>query len=116
MHSNGPVSVLSIRGHLLVSLQVDLPDSAAQALGRDLREAVHHTGARGVLLDVSGLLAVDTVMAGNLERLANELQLLGARVVLVGMTPAIAMTFTDLGLTFPGIATARSVDAAMETL
>ncbi|MBQ1084054.1 MULTISPECIES: STAS domain-containing protein [unclassified Nocardiopsis] len=107
-----PVPVLDLGGILLVSIQGELPDHAAVDLRTDVTLAVSSTGARGVIIDISGLDMVDSFLARVLAELAASARLLAAQAVLVGMRPSVAITLVELGLTLPGLDTARTLSEA----
>ena len=96
--AQGPLPIQPIGGHLLVSLQVDMPDEDARAFARELREAVQSMHARLVLLDASVMVSMDSVIARWLVATSQELRLLGAECVVVGITPEMAMTILALNV------------------
>jgi rsbT antagonist protein RsbS len=112
VHGASPVPVLDLGGILLISIQGELPDHAAVDLRTDVTLAVSSTGARGVIIDISGLDMVDSFMARVLAEVAASARLLAAQAVLVGMRPSVAITLVELGLTLPGLETARTVTEA----
>ena len=57
---------------LIVSVQGDLPDSVAVALRHDVGLQVSSGGIRGVILDVSGVMIVDSYLARVLTEIAAE--------------------------------------------
>ncbi|NYH51817.1 rsbT antagonist protein RsbS [Nocardiopsis arvandica] len=112
MTSPSTIPVLDLGGLLLVSIQGELPDDSAIALQEDVTTAVANTGSRGLIIDISTLDMVDSFLARVLAEVAASSLLLAARTVLVGMRPAVAITLVELGLTLPGMDTARTVTEA----
>ncbi|MGC9500175.1 STAS domain-containing protein [Streptomyces sp. WG7] len=112
----GHVPVLRLGEVLLVTLQGDLHDSTAQQLQQDLAETISHSGATGVIIDVSGVEIVDSFLGRVLAEIAGQTELLAARTVIVGMRPAVAITLVELGLTLPRVHTALSTEVALELL
>lgn len=108
--------ILKMGEFLLVTLQGELQDSAAIALQQELTTKVAATGARGVLLDMSGLYVMDSFIARMVSTIASMTHIMDAETVVVGMQPDVAMTLVDMGLTLPGILTAMDVEKGMELL
>jgi anti-anti-sigma factor len=63
----------------------------------------HH--AQIVLIDISSVSMVDTSVANHLVQAAQAARLLGAQVVLVGISPAVAQTIIQLGVNLSEITT-----------
>lgn len=61
-------------------------------------DGVQSSGARVVILDITGLTSADTMVAGSLIRTARALRLIGAQTILTGIQPAVAQTLVGLGL------------------
>lgn len=110
------IPILRIGDVLLVSIQVELEDHTATQLLEDLGEKLVATGARGVLIDISGLDIVDSFIGRMISMIASTSRVLDAQTVLVGMQPAVAITLVELGLTLPGVRTALDVDRGMDLL
>ena len=101
---------------LLVTIQVDMYDQLAMTLQHDLTEQIARQGSQGVLLDISALEIVDSFIGRMIANTAAMARVLGADTVLVGMQPAVAITLVELGLSLPGIITARNVEMGMDLL
>lgn len=112
----GHVPVLRLGDVLLVTLQGELQDSAAQQLQQDIAERIADSGVTGVVIDISGVEIVDSFLGRVLAEIAASASLLAARTVVAGMRPAVAITLVELGLTLPGLRTALTTEAAMELL
>ncbi|WP_273654361.1 STAS domain-containing protein [Cellulomonas fimi] len=110
------VPILKLGSTLLVSIQVDLQDQSALQLQEDLAERITQTGARGVLIDISGLEIVDSFIGRMLSSIAGISRVLDATTVVVGMRPAVAITMVELGLSFDGVRTALDVEKGLRLL
>jgi rsbT antagonist protein RsbS len=110
------IPILKLGRALLVTVQVDMHDRLAVALEEDLSTRIVATGARGVLIDISGLEIVDSFMGRMLDKIAAVSRLLDAETVVVGMRPAVAITLVELGLSLAGVRTALNVERGMELI
>ena len=112
----GRVPILKIGDVLLVSIQVELEDETALALQEDLADRVVATGARGVVIDISGLDIVDSFVGRMLSTIATISRVLDAETVVCGMRPAVAITLVELGLSLGGVRTALDVEKGFAIL
>jgi rsbT antagonist protein RsbS len=110
------IPVLQMGEFLLVTIQVDMHDQLALQLQDDLTAKIAKTGARGVLIDISGLEMVDSFIGRMIANISGMSRILDARTVVVGMQPAVAITLVELGLSLPGVKTALDVERGMRYL
>jgi rsbT antagonist protein RsbS len=110
------IPILQIGDMLLVSIQVELQDHTAVMLQDDLSTRIVETGAKGVLIDISGLEIVDSFIGRMISTTAAVSRVLDAETVVVGMQPAVAITLVELGLTLSGVRTALDIDRGLRML
>ncbi|XQR89267.1 STAS domain-containing protein [Stutzerimonas urumqiensis] len=110
------IPILKMGRYLLLSIQVDMHDQLALDLQEDLTQQIVKHRAKGVLIDISSLEIVDSFIGRMLAHIANVSQILDAKVIVVGMQPAVAITLVELGLSLEGIATALNVEKGMRWL
>ena len=110
------IPILQLGDCLLVTIQVDLQDQTALALQDDLAGRIEATGGRGVLIDISALEIVDSFIGRILGSISGMAGIMGARTVVVGMRPAVAITLVELGLSLEGVRTALDVQRGMDLL
>lgn len=88
------------RGVILIPIAGALdPELLLRAEERVLT-SVGAANARAVILDITGARAIDAAFAEGLVRIARAVSLLGARVVLCGVSAAAARTAVEQGLDF----------------
>ncbi|WP_044986586.1 substrate-binding domain-containing protein [Sorangium cellulosum] len=85
-------------GVLLVPLVGAIDRDRALQVLTAVTEGVGRHEARFVLLDITGVPAVDAQVAHALGQTSRAVALLGARVILVGMRPEIARSLVDVEL------------------
>ncbi|MFC3607368.1 STAS domain-containing protein [Stutzerimonas tarimensis] len=110
------IPILKMGDYLLLSIQVDMHDQLALDLQEDLTEQIVKHRSKGVLIDISSLEIVDSFIGRMLSHIANVSRILDAKVIVVGMQPAVAITLVELGLSLEGIATALNVEKGMRWL
>ncbi|GAA2433855.1 STAS domain-containing protein [Streptomyces macrosporus] len=118
MTSSRPMDVPIIRlGDVLVTGIVnELDDKTATAFAEELTERIATERARGVLIDISRLEIIDSFVARTLTELSTMARLLGARVIVAGMRPPVAITLAELGLRLTGVETALNAEQGMAAL
>lgn len=107
------VPIIKLGASLIVTVQEALHDRAAMELQDDITTAIEHTGARGLLIDVSVLDVVDSFMGRMLGNIGTMASLMGAVTVIAGIQPAVAVTLTELGLELRGIHTVLNVEKGL---
>ena len=110
------IPILRMGNFLLVTIQVDMHDQLALTLQDDLTSTIERTGAKGVLIDISGLDIVDSFIGRMIADISAMSRILDALTVVVGMQPAVAITLVELGLSLPGVKTALDVERGMQYL
>jgi rsbT co-antagonist protein RsbR len=85
----------------------------AQQIMEVLLEGIALHRAEVVLLDISGVRVVDTQVADALLRAARAVKLLGAQVILTGISAEIAQTIVHLGADMSQISTQADLQAGL---
>ncbi len=86
-----------------------IDDARASALLERLLEAIAAQQAAQVLLDITGVPALDAQAAAQLVGAASAARLLGASCTLVGVSPALAQTLVELGVDLGRLDTAATL-------
>jgi rsbT antagonist protein RsbS len=101
---------------LIVPLHGDINDDGVLEFQGDLTARVAAEEVRGVVIDISALDVVDSYMARVLNDTARMLRLLGARVVVCGVQPAVALTLVEMGSNLVDVPTAFNLERALARL
>ncbi|MCQ4206765.1 MULTISPECIES: STAS domain-containing protein [Streptomyces] len=110
------VPILRFGDVLVTGLLAELDDRSALAFTDELTERITADHARGVLIDISRLEVIDSFVARTLMELTNMARLLGARVIVAGMRPAVAITLVELGIQLTGVETALNAEQGLTAL
>lgn len=110
------IPILKLYDYLLTTIQVELDDQTAIGFQEDLLSRIHETGAKGVVIDLTSVDIIDSYIAKILGDVVSMAELLGAKVVLTGIRPAVALTLIDLGINLKGVSTALDLEQGLEKL
>ncbi len=112
--NNSNISVIRVRDLLMVTMPADPDDPTISALQDKVLTAMEQHEAKGVVLDISSVETLDSFFARTVAETAQMVELMGGRTIIAGMRPAVAVTATQIGLTFGKIETALNVDRALD--
>ena len=110
------IPIIKLGQNLLVSIQVELDDSLALQLQDDVTREVVEKGATGVIIDVSAIEIMDSYIARVINDIGKNVAIMGARPVLVGLQPAIAITLIEMGMDMDSVDTALNLELGLEKL
>jgi rsbT antagonist protein RsbS len=110
------IPILQIEDFLVASIQVPLHDASAVRFRDDLLQRLYETKATGLVLDLTAIDVVDSFMARIVNDVAEMAGLMGARVVVTGLQPAVAITLVELGIELPGVTTALNLEKGIAAL
>ena len=110
------ISVIRVRGLLLVTVPPDPDDETVSALQERVLQAMARYEAKGLVLDISTVQTLDSFFARTVAETVQMVGLMGGRTVLAGMRASVAITSTQLGLTLGNALTALDVDRAFDLL
>jgi rsbT antagonist protein RsbS len=110
------VPVLKQGEMLIASIQEALADKDLTSLRDELAERVGRQRIRGVVIDVASLDVLDSFASRTLRGIAYTTKLRGARTIVVGIQPEVAVAMVQLGLTLDGVETCLDLDEGLELL
>jgi len=90
-----------------------IDSSRAQQIIETLLHGVSSQRTRMAILDITGVLLVDTQVANVFIQAAQAASLLGAQVVLTGIRPEVSQTLVGLGIDLRGIVTRGTLQSGI---
>jgi len=98
--------VLQVRERLLILPIIGVIDpQRARQLTEQLLRAIRANRAKVVVIDVTGVAAMDSGVANHLVQTVEASRLLGATVIVTGLSPEIAQTLVTIGVDLSEMAT-----------
>lgn len=110
-----PTPVLQLRpGLLLIPVVGTLDSYRARTLTVQLLEGIKEHRARAVVLDITGVAAVDSAVANHLIQSMAAARLMGAMSVLTGLSAEVAQSLVKVGVTGEALNTAGDLQRGIE--
>lgn len=107
------IPILKLKNYLLVSIQTEIDDKTAIHFQEDLLDKIHKTEASGVVIDLTSMEIIDSFIAKVLGDVVTMAGLMGAKVVLTGIQPAVAITLIELGINMKDVPTALDLEQGL---
>lgn len=91
-----------------------LDTARTQTMNEALLQRIVDTASEIVILDITGVPVVDTAVARHLLETVAAARLLGAEVLIVGLSTHTALTLVHLGLDLTGVTTRTTLAKGLE--
>jgi rsbT co-antagonist protein RsbR len=107
--------VLQVRERLLILPIIGLIDpQRARQLTEQLLRGIRANRAKVVVIDITGVAAMDANVANHLVLTVESARLLGARVIVTGLSPEIAQTLVNIGVDLGKMNTVGDLQGGIE--
>lgn len=100
-------------GILALPIIGTLDSARTQVVMENLLQEIVATGSGIAILDISGVPAVDSLVAQHLIKTVSATRLMGAECIISGIRPEIAQTVVHLGIDLSNIVTKASLASAL---
>lgn len=100
-------------GILALPIIGTLDSARTQVVMENLLQQIVDTGSSIAILDISGVPAVDSLVAQHLIKTVSATRLMGAECIISGIRPEIAQTVVHLGIDLSNIITKASLASAL---
>jgi len=101
-------------GILALPIVGSVDTARAQDMNERLLDRIIQTRSEIVILDITAVPVVDTAVAKHLLETVSSARLLGAEVLIVGLSSKTAMTLVHLGLDLGGVITRTTLAKGLE--
>lgn len=101
-------------GILAMPIIGTLDSSRNQVVMENLLQEIVETGSSIAILDISGVPAVDSLVAQHLIKTVSATRLMGAECIISGIRPEIAQTIVHLGIDLSNIITKATLASALK--
>src|SRR5256712_13420440 len=107
--------VLQVRDRLLILPIIGAIDpQRARQLTEQLLRGIPADRAKVVVIDVTGVAAIDTSVANHLVQTVEASRLLGATIIVTGLSPEIAQTLVHIGVNLAKMTTVGDLQGGIE--
>lgn len=100
-------------GILALPIIGTLDSSRTQVVMENLLQEIVETGSSIAILDISGVPAVDSLVAQHLIKTVSATRLMGAECIISGIRPEIAQTVVHLGIDLSNVITKATLASAL---
>jgi rsbT co-antagonist protein RsbR len=101
-------------GILALPIIGTLDSARTQIVMENLLQEIVETGSSIAILDISGVPAVDSLVAQHLIKTVSATRLMGAECIISGIRPEIAQTVVHLGIDLSNIITKSTLASALQ--
>jgi len=105
-----------VRGCLVVTVSQDLSGDMLDEVRRVALDGIQRDGAQSAIFELSAVPFMDSVEFGELRKIARMAEMLGARVIFVGLKPGIIVHLLDADADVGGVHACLGLDEALHAI
>jgi rsbT co-antagonist protein RsbR len=110
-----PTPVLQVRDGLLILPIIGVIDAQrARQLTEQLLRSIRDNRAKVVVMDITGVASIDSATANRLVQTVDASRLMGATVIVTGLSPEIAQTLVTIGVDLSEMRTVGDLQGGIE--
>ncbi|HME54080.1 MAG TPA: STAS domain-containing protein [Candidatus Lokiarchaeia archaeon] len=113
---NSSIPILRLGNYLISSPQIAIHDKIAVQYKDEVLQKIVALKAKGLILDISAIDVVDSFLVRVISEIASSANLMGCPTVVTGMSPAVAITLTEMDLSLSGVFTALDIEKSLKIL
>ena len=113
MEFKNPVHLLW-DGILLLPIYGIIDSKTAQDIMESMLEKIVSSQSKVIILDILGVVTVDSAVANHLIKITQATKLMGADCVISGISPPIAQTLVGLGINLGEVETQATLKDALK--
>lgn len=107
--------VLQLRDRLLLLPIIGVIDTyRARLITENLLEAIRINRARMVVMDITGVATIDSRVANHILQTVTAARLMGAKVIVTGISAPVAQSLVSLGIELGGLDTVNDLQGGIE--
>jgi rsbT co-antagonist protein RsbR len=107
--------VLQLRDRLLLLPIIGVIDTyRARLITENLLEAIRANRARMVVMDITGVATIDSRVANHILQTVTAARLMGAKVIVTGISAPVAQSLVALGIELGGLDTVSDLQGGIE--
>lgn len=108
--------VLQLRERLLLLPIIGVIDTyRARLITESLLEAIRANRAKMVVMDITGVATIDSRVANHILQTVTAARLMGARVIVTGISAPVAQSLVSLGIELGGLETVGDLQGGIES-
>ncbi len=100
-------------GILFLPLVGIVDSKRAQLVMSAMLQKIAETQTKTFVLDISGIVVLDTAVANHLIKMTKAVRLMGSRCIISGISPAVAQTLVELGVQTDEMTTTGNLQDAL---
>jgi len=108
-----PVNILW-ENVLMIPLFGTIDSKRAQEIMETMLTKVIDTGCKTIILDILGIVTVDSAVANHIIKMTKATKLMGCRCIISGISPEVAQALVDLGIELGDVNTTSTMRDALE--